>query len=100
MRPPTAKALARQAEQLRNELLENLLQTTQTFIELTELEVRAENKGHSMEGIDHIQRGLKTIRKIVTDVASRPRQARISKRLAQLEQRAARLTAEFEGQKH
>lgn len=96
----TPEALAQQAQQLRIELLERLLETTETFLQLTEMEVSVENRPHSAEGLEHIQQGLRTIRKIMADVSSPSVQAGVSKRLDQLEQRAAKLTKEFEDQKH
>ena len=94
---PEGKALATESEDLRTELLENILQTTRTFIELTEMSMLEGNSPHSMEGLRHVQQGLGNIRKGLRTISSPSKQASISERLAVLEQRAARLSEDFAG---
>lgn len=92
-------ALAEENEDLRTELLVNILQATRTFIELTEMSMLEGNNSHSMEGIAHVQQGLSNIRKGLKTISSPRKHAFISERLALLEQQAASLSEDFASKK-
>ena len=92
--------LAQQTEKLRVDFLKCVLETVQTFIELTEFEISTYNGPHSREGIAHIEQGLSNIRKVAEQVSSVAERARISKQLTKLEEQAAELNKRFEAQQH
>ncbi len=69
MRPGTNE-IAERTEQLRLDFLECVLETTRTYIELTEFELNAANLPHSGEGIRHIAQGLSNVRRIAEHISS------------------------------
>ncbi len=95
---PNLKDLAHQTEKLRLDFLKCVVETVQTFIELTEFEISTYNGPHSREGIQHIEQGLSNIRKIAEQVSSVAERARISKQLTKLEEQAAELNQRFDAQ--
>jgi hypothetical protein len=89
--PAKRRPLIQETEQLRLELLDCIIKTTQTFLDLTEMEAMEGNRSHYNEGINHIREALSRIKKILADVPPQVGQARFSDRLNQIEQRTERL---------